>query len=120
MNMSKPLLHARCTVAEQHTAMLGGLSCVCVATVQQGLDSLQGDERHDRRQVREIQSLSPSTSLTTALGRLLESGASSLPVIDEVSKPSKLAFWLVWQPSFQTMLLGICKLGTVLAGHCLL
>ena len=34
--------------------------------------------------MREIQSLRPSTSLTTALGLLLESGASSLPVIDEV------------------------------------
>jgi len=34
--------------------------------------------------VREIESVRPSTSLTTALGLLLESGASSLPVIDEV------------------------------------
>ena len=45
---------------------------------------LKGDERQDRRHVREIQSLRPSTSLTTALGLLLESGASSLPVMDEV------------------------------------
>ncbi|KAL0043392.1 hypothetical protein WJX79_003486 [Trebouxia sp. C0005] len=46
----------------------------------------EGDERQDRRHVREIQSLRPSTSLTTALGLLLESGASSLPVIDEKGK----------------------------------
>jgi len=45
---------------------------------------VKGDERQDRRQVREIHSLRPSTYLTTALGLLLESGASSLPVIDEV------------------------------------
>ena len=46
---------------------------------------VKGDERHDRRHVRDIESLRPSTSLTTALGLLLESGASSLPVIDEVT-----------------------------------
>lgn len=46
----------------------------------------EGDERQDRRHVREIQSLRPSTSLTTALGLLLESGASSLPVMDEKGK----------------------------------
>ena len=45
---------------------------------------MQGDERRDRRQVRDICSLRPSTSLTTALGLLLEAGASSLPVVDEV------------------------------------
>lgn len=45
---------------------------------------VQGEERRDRRQIHKIESVQPSTSLTSALGLLLESGASSLPVTDEV------------------------------------
>lgn len=45
---------------------------------------MQGEERRDRRQIHKIESVQPSTSLTSALGLLLETGASSLPVTDEV------------------------------------
>ena len=45
---------------------------------------LQGEARRDRRQIHKIESVRPSTSLTSALGLLLETGASSLPVTDEV------------------------------------
>ena len=48
------------------------------------LGNIQGEERRDRRQVHKIESVRPSTSLTSALGLLLETGASSLPVTDEV------------------------------------
>ena len=46
--------------------------------------NMQGEERRDRRQIHKIESVRPSTSLTSALGLLLETGASSLPVTDEV------------------------------------
>lgn len=45
---------------------------------------MQGEERRDRRQIHKIECVQPSTSLTSALGLLLETGASSLPVTDEV------------------------------------
>ena len=49
-----------------------------------GLGNMQGEDRRDRRQIHKIESVRPSTSLTSALGLLLETGASSLPVTDEV------------------------------------
>lgn len=52
---------------------------------RRGLVPEQGDERSERRQVQKIHSLQPFTPLTAAMGLLLESGASSLPVLDDVS-----------------------------------
>ncbi|KAL3162612.1 hypothetical protein ABBQ38_008659 [Trebouxia sp. C0009 RCD-2024] len=43
----------------------------------------EGEEGRDRRQIRKMQCVRPSTALTTALGLLLETGVSSLPVTDE-------------------------------------
>eukprot|EP00891_Asterochloris_glomerata_P002429 jgi/Astpho2/2429/fgenesh1_pm.00044_%23_15_t len=43
----------------------------------------QGEERRDRRRVRRLHTVTLRTPLTTALRLLLESGCSSLPVLDE-------------------------------------
>ncbi len=45
---------------------------------------VQGEERRDRRRVRRLHTVTLRTPLTTALRLLLESGCSSLPVLDEV------------------------------------
>ena len=45
---------------------------------------VQGEERRDRRRVRRLHTITLRTPLTTALRLLLESGCSSLPVLDEV------------------------------------
>lgn len=56
------------------------------------LGMMQGEEGRDRRQIRKMQCVRPSTALTTALGLLLETGVSSLPVTDEVLSCSALYF----------------------------
>lgn len=43
----------------------------------------EGEERRDRRRVRRLHTVTLRTPLTTALRLLLESGCSSLPVLDE-------------------------------------
>lgn len=43
-----------------------------------------GTERRDRRKVRQLQCIQPTTPLTAALSLLLEAGVSVLPVVDEV------------------------------------
>ena len=45
---------------------------------------MQGEERRDRRKLRQLHYVQPSTPLTAALSLLLEVGVSVLPVIDEV------------------------------------
>ncbi len=45
----------------------------------------QGEERRDRRKVRQLHTVQPGTPLTAALGLLLEAGVSVLPVVDMVS-----------------------------------
>ena len=50
----------------------------------QSCSLVQGEERRDRRRVRRLHTVTLGTPLTTALRLLLESGCSSLPVLDEV------------------------------------
>ena len=66
--------HMSCS---QTLLLLDGLNCSCVSFVQ-------GEERRDRRRVRRLHTVTLRTPLTTALRLLLESGCSSLPVLDEV------------------------------------
>ena len=46
---------------------------------------MQGEERRDRRKIRQLHTVLPTTPLTTALSLLLDAGVSVLPIIDAVS-----------------------------------
>ena len=45
---------------------------------------MQGEERRDRRKIRQLHTVLPTTPLTTALSLLLDAGVSVLPIIDAV------------------------------------
>jgi CBS domain-containing protein len=45
---------------------------------------MQGEERRDRRKVRQLHTVQPTTPLTTALSLLLDAGVSVLPIVDVV------------------------------------
>ena len=45
---------------------------------------MQGEERRDRRKVRQLHTVQPTTPLTTALSLLLDAGVSVLPIVDAV------------------------------------
>ena len=68
----------------------------------------QGEERRDRRQIRKMQCVRPSTPLTTALGLLLETGVTSLPVTDEVLSCPALHYCLR-QSSLDNIMLLTCN-----------
>ena len=44
----------------------------------------EGEERRDRRKIRELNCVRPETPLTTALSLLLDAGVSTLPIVNQV------------------------------------
>ena len=50
----------------------------------------QGEERRERRKVRQLHLVQPTTPLTTALSMLLDAGVSVLPIVDVVSCAASL------------------------------
>ena len=61
--------------------------CICLA---------QGEERRERRKVRQLHLVQPTTPLTTALSMLLEAGVSVLPIVDAVSCTATVTKMVLW------------------------
>ena len=69
---------------QPHRPATGHGACNMVQLSTAFMSYVQGEERRDRRRVRRLHTVTLGTPLTTALRLLLESGCSSLPVLDEV------------------------------------
>ncbi|CAK0784632.1 hypothetical protein CVIRNUC_007836 [Coccomyxa viridis] len=64
------------------TLPLGTWSAESVLVQRENNGMTQGEERRDRRKIRQLHTVLPTTPLTTALSLLLDAGVSVLPIID--------------------------------------